>query len=460
MTDGSGPFGGGQKPFLPLGQEGADLVDTTRSWVDPNGYRLSDRLWLAKQADRDQIDGILKNSVVKGLDPIQTAKTLTGFLTPQGLKQTTMTPRGGVGNYAARRLTRTETNRAFNEGRRQAATLNPFVYGVKWNLSNVYVEADDHGICQEKADRSSRNFPPGVYETDAAPIMPAHPNCRCHWSQETVSDDDAKTILQTVLAGETPPTSPLVDEFGRLVAPIQQDLVESLFNELFGPAKGAAVPAPIELQPSANRVDIGTFDRSEADVLESALESTGFVDQPYRGKVPEWTYGGMEGNKYTAEEAAALRDYKASWYGQLNKYLRAGQDYKASRITAPIERVNGLRDDIDAAFAKAEPLTQPIRVSRGSFTDFIDVENQVPGNIFVDDGYSSTSAKVEGVGFGRELRMDIYVPEGVRVLAMDAMEVQRGSLLGEVEVLLPRGTSFLIREVDTAMHRVIVEVIP
>src|SRR4051794_13005126 len=119
--------------FRPLGEDVAtgDLL----LWTDDNGRRFSDRIWLAKQSDRQQIDAILRGAVASGDDPLQAAKRLEDYLTPAGQQATTRTPRSGMGNYAARRLARTEMTRAFGQATLQAAELNPMVEGIKWSLS-------------------------------------------------------------------------------------------------------------------------------------------------------------------------------------------------------------------------------------------------------------------------------------------------------------------------------------
>lgn len=174
--------------FRPLGETGASLVDDTTTWQDKRGYRLSDRIWRARQADRDAINGVLQQAVANGDDPLQAAKRLEDYLTPVGRQTRTQTPRSGVGNYAARRLARTEVSRAFNEASARAAAANPFVRGVQWNLSGRHGEPD---ICDERASQSSRGMPPGVYRHGDKPRMPSHPHCLCFWTPYTVDDTDA-----------------------------------------------------------------------------------------------------------------------------------------------------------------------------------------------------------------------------------------------------------------------------
>src|SRR5690242_8163419 len=94
--------------------------DTTRSWVDENGYRLSDRVWRARRAIRDQIDRVLREAIANGTDALEVAEILEQFLDPelspvrnalgrlirnQRKGIVTKAPgRSGYGSYAARRL--------------------------------------------------------------------------------------------------------------------------------------------------------------------------------------------------------------------------------------------------------------------------------------------------------------------------------------------------------------------
>jgi hypothetical protein len=231
--------------FIPLGQAGADAFDDTLRWVDPNNRRFSDRLWLARQADRDAIDAILRGAVASGDDPLQAAKRLEDYLTPQAqlvrypddhpnpskrgrVKPfseqpkgvATRTPRSGMGNYAARRLARTEVSRAFNEASRRSAELNPFVEGVKWNVSGSHTEPDE---CDDRARRSSRGMPAGVYRFGDEPRMPSHPHCRCFWTPYIGrSDEEIVKQLRREIDTAQEPTAPRREGlFGKLVTLFQ-----------------------------------------------------------------------------------------------------------------------------------------------------------------------------------------------------------------------------------------------
>jgi hypothetical protein len=164
--------------FRPLGSSAAArLLDPTRSWVDPNGYTLSGRLWRARQADRDAIEALLLECLARGLDALTTAKALEDYLTPLGAATLTRTPRSGKGNYAARRLVRTEVTRAFGAGTIEGIAANEFTEGVCWNLSGTHRDED---ACTEHAAGSSAGMGPGEYRLNEMPTYPAHPHCRCY----------------------------------------------------------------------------------------------------------------------------------------------------------------------------------------------------------------------------------------------------------------------------------------
>lgn len=221
--------------FLPLGQDVDRLFGSAADWVG-DGKTLSFRLWKARQDDRLAIDSILRQGLATGRDPIAVARDLEDYLLPAGrpvrdpktgriikwkrdetgklLRDArgrlipvqakgviTRTPRSGKGSYSARRLARTEVSRAFNEGVRQAAAVNPFVSGVRWVLSGSHRDADQ---CDEHARNHSVGMGPGEYRVDEAPTMPAHAHCLCFWVPVTNpnSDDVVSQLRRDVEASD------------------------------------------------------------------------------------------------------------------------------------------------------------------------------------------------------------------------------------------------------------------
>lgn len=187
----------------PIAQAGraANLAtfDDTRSWIDPNGYRLSDRLWRQRGEVRKAIDARIRFALANGEDAIQTARALERFLDPTAAPRRTArgrivldqrpgvlteTPRGGQGSYPARRLTRTETTRAHGQTALQVAER--IGAKVKWALSAAHPRVD---ICDEHAQRDE-GYGPGIYDVRDVPQYPPHPQCLCTLSSAVIETDE------------------------------------------------------------------------------------------------------------------------------------------------------------------------------------------------------------------------------------------------------------------------------
>lgn len=148
--------------------------DPWHLWVDPNGYRLSDRIWRTGIEVRSRVDALLDFHLARGTAAVDIAQELEQFLTPAGRATRTVRPYGREGSYAARRLARTEITRASGQGTIQAAQANPFVGGVQWRLSASHPKID---ICDEYA-RGGPNGD-GIYPVDSVPTYPPHCHCLC-----------------------------------------------------------------------------------------------------------------------------------------------------------------------------------------------------------------------------------------------------------------------------------------
>lgn len=190
----------------------AGTFDPERRWVNSDSYTLSDRVWLAGQETRAQIDNLVKSALLTGEDALDLARKLEVFLQPnlQPVRDasgslvrdsarnqrrevvTGMPGRGGRGSFAARRLARTEISRAHAEATQQSAELNPWVTGLRWALSGRHPKDD---ICSDHADRDNGHGR-GVYLPRETPMLPAHPMCLCHW--EFVVADDVNGVVDAL----------------------------------------------------------------------------------------------------------------------------------------------------------------------------------------------------------------------------------------------------------------------
>ena len=191
-----------------IAKQKAKAFDDTRTWVDPKGHRLSDRVWQSGQSTRTQIDDVLRNAVKTREDALVTAKKLEQFLSPEysltrgpsgkilkgqsGMLVTRTPGRGGQGSYAARRLARSEVSRAHAQETSRIAKQTPFAVGESWNLSAAHPKPDE---CNDFSE-ADNGLGPGVYRVGFMPRMPAHPHCLCFTAIVTVKDD--KEIVQAL----------------------------------------------------------------------------------------------------------------------------------------------------------------------------------------------------------------------------------------------------------------------
>lgn len=160
----------GERPFiLEMG-----VYDPFHSWVDPNGYTLSDRVWRNAAEVRTRIDRLLDYHIAQGTSAVRIAELLEDFLTPGARLISTRTPYGREGSYAARRLARTEISAAAGRATVNASIANPFVGGIQWRLSASH---KGHDICDEHASGGQNGD--GVYAPDKLPTYPAHPHDLC-----------------------------------------------------------------------------------------------------------------------------------------------------------------------------------------------------------------------------------------------------------------------------------------
>lgn len=163
----------GPRPLRPV-RELKGTYEPFHQFVDPNGYRLSDRIWRTSIDVRSRVDRLLSYHIARGTSAVQLADLLEPFLTSRALRQRTMTPYGTEGSYAARRLARTEITAAAGRATVNSSIANPFVNGVQWRLSGSHRDLD---ICDGFANGGPNGD--GIYPPDQVPPYPSHPNELC-----------------------------------------------------------------------------------------------------------------------------------------------------------------------------------------------------------------------------------------------------------------------------------------
>ena len=208
--------------------------DPFHRFVDPGGFRLSDRIWRSGLGERRAIDRYMEYHISRGTSAVEMARTLEVFLTGGAAAAKTPKPYGTNGSYAARRLARTEITAAAGRATIAMSEANPTVGGVRWVLSPSHKDIDD-------CDFNARGGPngDGVYAPGDVPRYPNHPHELCTLSPQAANniDDVVKSIRKRVrrsrneftnaITGGTA-ASPEVRQLKRLLSP--KKLAEAALN--------------------------------------------------------------------------------------------------------------------------------------------------------------------------------------------------------------------------------------
>lgn len=206
--------------------------EAPHTWVDPNGYRLSDRVWNTSAHARQQIDMFLEAGIREGKGALQMSRELERFLRPDRVNLKTSAPYGRTASYDAMRLARTEITRAHTEAQRVAGAMNPFVQGLQWVLSPSHPKPD---ICDEYA-RGGPNGD-GIYSLETVPSVP-HPACLCYRLNAIV--DNPQAVIDELHAEIRRQRQRLTNKIG----PVQMDRFERLLlGEELPPRAVTVTPA-------------------------------------------------------------------------------------------------------------------------------------------------------------------------------------------------------------------------
>ncbi|MCP3869691.1 MAG: hypothetical protein GY703_16685, partial [Gammaproteobacteria bacterium] len=183
-----------------------DAVRFTVQQIAADGLQLSDRIWALDNHAREVVSGEIQRAVVQGHSASQAAREMLarGANVPPDLARKMTAAQwnkihreidagllSGEGSaYAnARRVMRTEINRAHGEAYQAAAFDHPDAIGTRFLLSPNHPRVD---ICDMHARVNRYGLGPGVYPKDRNP-WPAHPNTLSFtevvFSDEVTADD-------------------------------------------------------------------------------------------------------------------------------------------------------------------------------------------------------------------------------------------------------------------------------
>lgn len=155
--------------------------EAPHEWVDPRGYRLSDRIWRVDQRTRDKLDAMLVDAIAEGRGSTEIAKLAQQFLIPGRNKIRTNKPYGTDASYDAMRLARTEIAAASNNAALISAQQNPYAETIEivrsTNGDLTCPICPQHATIGIDGGRLRDAYP---VETPPADIAPFHPHCMCH----------------------------------------------------------------------------------------------------------------------------------------------------------------------------------------------------------------------------------------------------------------------------------------
>ena len=384
--------------FRPLGQAAIDAFDDTRSWVDPNGYRLSDRVWRARDIDSGAIDQVLRNAIASGDGAVKPVKALSSFLSP--------TSPGG--NYGARRIARTETTRAFGQEAMRSARANPFVVGMKWNKSSSHRGSD---VCDKNAQsRSFQMLGPGEYWHEEIPPYPGHPLCKCFLTP--VLDPDLEWIQKQMLEN------------------LRKDAELAALQQASAPPAVTVQAPPDSLFDSAAQ-GLRAVDR----VLPDELLPPAGKPKALREVSNPWF-----DDKLTYDQKTAVIDYTGDDYLDINEHLRGIGNYPEKMQTI---------NELDAALAKIE-VPEDIIVYRGvrpgSPLHFD--SSPTVGEVLREPGYTSTSIDrgvSDGFTYDGGQLVEIVVPKGSHAAYVEPFS----QAFGQDELLIHRDADLRVLGVSS-----------
>lgn len=184
-----------------LSRIASEAVQYSRSFIAADGLQLSDRIWRIDNHTREVVSQAIESAVIQGHSASQAARDFLSRGQPvpgdvaakmnaagadriaRATGQAIMTGQGSPYDNA-KRLFRTELNRAHGEAYQAAAFEQPDVIGTRFLLSPNHPEAD---ICDMHARVNRFGLGPGVYPKGKNP-WPAHPNTLSY--TEVVFDDE------------------------------------------------------------------------------------------------------------------------------------------------------------------------------------------------------------------------------------------------------------------------------
>lgn len=404
-----------------VGAQAEKAVETLSDRLGSSKRELSNKVYSVRDLASGKIDTIINNALARGASAKELADDVRGFVNPQ-------TP-GGV-RYAALRLARTEINNAFHAAQVREAQAEPWVTGLKWNLSGSHPVPDE---CNEYAETSHvEGGEAGVFNKNEVPIKP-HPNCLCYTTPVVLDDEE---VLDAIVRGDW---SDFAEDKEDGVSGVLEKASDTAFlnrtvqHPVFGEMK-----AP----PDSSRA----YFSSKPKLVEAD------------DRFPEY-----EASPNSEEKKQRIISSLTSPDGELG----AGRHYtaKSAFVNEPLRwQTRGTLYEEDLFFKEVYELDGMMKPAVEDFVTYRGVPKHIfnkrdrsvkVGDVLEDPAFSSTTLDPNMThGFG-ETMVEIRVPKGYPALWMETFTAHSG----ESEVLLRRGTRFRYLGITTD-NRVLMEVVP
>ena len=271
---------------------------------------------------------------------------------------------------------------------------------------------------------------------------------KMEWAVSDPCDVCAKNDGQVIVIGQTfasgdqqPPAHPHCRCVLLPVIPGMEDDDPMGIDGGLAPMPDGAPIVELPIEPVSNEYRVFTDKGQQRnEFIKYQLENKKFMELAYE----------KPGTRGQTEGFYALRDYKSYGYGKVNEYLRTGQ-------VSPLE-VNYVKQNvavIDKIINNAPGLPEPIvtyrLIGQGNLATQIDelFDGLVPGDVWIDKGYSSTSLDRTFVEtFKNGWLIEIENPQGTKGVMLDGLLGKNGFENKESEWLLPRNTNFEVIETD------------
>ena len=160
------------------------------------------------------------------------------------------------------------------------------------------------------------------------------------------------------------------------------------------------------------------------------------------------------------QELKSIIAYTGNDFDRINKILR-NPEKKQYMDESVLEKCEMNIKNISSALSKSKT-TKPIITYRGIGGHAMEtlIDNMKVGNVWRDDGFVSTSSLYDvAEEFAKHSKspgyiLEIHVPKGSRAMSVDSISHYSGE---EYEVLLDKGSEFLIKEIDNDNRIIVVE---